>query len=78
VLGLPAGPNDRCTPSEAQFIDESMPDYHVLAAGEQPSTTSSRTDTKPSPGPVISVVRFADNSHPISCEQVRTASYDGN
>jgi hypothetical protein len=71
----PAGPMDPCSSDEAQFIDLSMPDYHVLAAGEKPMETSSRHDTTPSDGPVASMVKFGPSGTSITCEQVRDASY---
>jgi len=70
----PAGPNERCTSSEARFIDESMPDYHVLASGEKPPASRFGRDDTPSPGPTVSLVRFAPKKE-ISCAEVRSAKF---
>jgi hypothetical protein len=71
----PAGPKESCTTKEAKFIDESMPEYRVLSAGEKPSTSSTRVDGTASKGPVISVVRLGESRSFVTCDQVRTASY---
>jgi hypothetical protein len=71
----PAGANDRCATDEADFIDQSMPEYHVLAAGETPMQTSQRKDNTKSAGPTVSVVRFPASNTPITCEQVRKAAF---
>jgi hypothetical protein len=71
----PAGPNERCTVNEADFIDQSMPDYKVLASGEKPSASRSGRDDAASPGPTVSVVRLPAQAEPISCAQVRAAKF---
>ena len=71
----PAGQTDRCNAEEAKFIDLSMPDYHVLAAGEEPTETASRHDIAASDGPVVSMVKFGASGTAVTCEQVRGAHY---
>ena len=71
----PAGPNDRCSASEAAFIDQSMPDYQVLASGEKPAASRSGRDDAASAGPTIHMVRFAPKKGEISCAQVRSAKF---
>ncbi|MET0386266.1 MAG: hypothetical protein ABW321_09930 [Polyangiales bacterium] len=71
----PAGANDLCSTQEAAFIDGAMPEYRVLAPGEQPESSQSVPDASPSRGPVLSVVRFPVEGMPINCEQVRSAQY---
>ena len=75
VTRTPAGPNERCTTSEADFIDQSMPDYHVLASGEKPPSSRSGRDSSASKGPSVSVVRFENKGQPISCAEVRAAKF---
>jgi hypothetical protein len=73
---FPAGKNEACTSTEANFIDQSMPEYQVLSAGQAPSETSSRKNVMPSPGPTVSVVRFGSAGMSVTCDMVRQAQYD--
>jgi hypothetical protein len=73
---FPAGKNEACTSTEATFIDQSMPEYQVLTAGQAPAETSSRKNVMPSPGPTVSVVRFGTAGMSVSCDMVRQAKYD--
>lgn len=75
VTRVPAGPNDRCSSSEAAFIDQSMPDYQVLASGEKPASSRSGRDGSASKGPTIRVVRFGKDAAAISCADVRAAKF---
>jgi hypothetical protein len=71
----PAGANERCNTSEAEFIDTSMPDYKVLASGEKPAASRSGRDQTASDGPTMKIMRFANNGAPISCAEVRAAKF---
>jgi hypothetical protein len=72
---VPAGQNDRCADDESHFIDLSMPEYQVLAAGAAPSRSAWARSGDPSLGPVASFVRFASGTTPVTCQEVRAASY---
>lgn len=72
----PAGTNDTCSAAEAHFIDQSLPDYRVLSAGDTPESSVSLSDLSPSPGPLVRAVRFAPSADAVSCERVRAAAYD--
>lgn len=74
INSRPAGPQEPCTRTEAQFIDDSMPEYRVLGAGETPGTSRSNRDDSASPGPTVSVVRFPADSTP-GCADVRQAAF---
>lgn len=75
AMRRPAGREERCDDDEANFIDLSMPEYRVLAAGQTPGQSSQRADNSRSRGPIVSVMRFGPTNMPISCEQVRKAAY---
>jgi hypothetical protein len=72
---FPAGQNEACTASEANFIDLSMPEYQVLEAGQAPTQTMSRHNVQPSQGPTVSVVRFGTAGMSVDCDMVRQAKY---
>jgi hypothetical protein len=74
LLGTAAGQNERCTQAQTLFLDQSLPEYTVLSAGQRPPATT-RVDRSASPGPTVSVVRFGATSMPISCDDVRNAEY---
>jgi hypothetical protein len=74
LLGTAAGQNDRCTQAQTLFIDQSLPEYTVLSAGQRPAAAS-RVDRMVSNGPIVSVVRFDPSATPVSCDDVRNANY---
>jgi hypothetical protein len=70
----PAGANEQCRRSEAQFIDESMPMYRVLSAGETPGASRSNRDNMPSLGPAVSIVRLT-GATAFGCADARNAAF---
>jgi hypothetical protein len=70
----PAGASEPCRRNEAQFIDESMPMYRVLGAGEKPGVFRSTRDNTASTGPLVSIVRLVGSSAP-GCAQARSAAF---
>jgi hypothetical protein len=75
AFGTPAGPNEACTGGEAGFMDQNLPIYLVLGAGEAPPSTLKLENMAASAGPHISMVRLGDIGDPVSCEDVRAAAY---
>ncbi|MDH5671249.1 MAG: hypothetical protein OEZ06_03815 [Myxococcales bacterium] len=73
--GPPAGPNEPCTAAQAAFVDENLPIYHILAAGEIPNPALMGIDTSPSIGPETRMVRLGDLDFPASCAEVRSAAF---
>ncbi|HKU41522.1 MAG TPA: hypothetical protein VJR89_25370 [Polyangiales bacterium] len=74
IGGSPAGPNDPCQRNETTFLDENLPVYMLLAAGETPDSDLELSDTRPSRGPEVSVVRLKPGAA-VRCEDVRNAKY---
>lgn len=72
---MKAGPNDACTSGEAGFMDENLPIYDVLLAGETPTDPIKVENMAPSTGPKISLVRLGDLGGDVTCENVRNAPY---
>lgn len=70
----PAGEDERCRDEEASFIDQSMPVYQVLGAGESPGESRTPRDDTPSSGPTVQVVRFPIEFTP-SCYDARRAPF---
>jgi hypothetical protein len=69
-----------CKASDAQFVDENVPNYRVLQKGETPPAdvkfpNGKALDPTPSKGPQSSVVRLGDlmPATPITCADVRAA-----
>jgi hypothetical protein len=73
--GPPAGPDEACDGNEAQFMDENLPIYHVLGAGETPASNLMITDKAASTGPQFGFVRLGNVGDPVSCADVRAAPY---
>lgn len=73
--GQPAGPNVACNATERQFVDTNLPIYTMLDVGEKPSDTLDLTDTSPSLGTQVSVVRIGDLGSDVTCEQVRATAH---
>jgi hypothetical protein len=71
----PAGDADPCEPAEASFLDENLPEYTLLAAGQTPSNSLSITDRQASRGPEVKAVRLGDVDADVSCADVRDAKY---
>jgi hypothetical protein len=72
---MKAGPNDPCSSDEAGFMDENLPIYDVLLAGEAPMAPIKVENMAPSVGPKISLVRLGDIGGDVTCENVRDAPY---
>jgi hypothetical protein len=75
AFGVPAGPNDACTGTEAGFMDQNLPIYALLGPGEVPPSTLVLEDNAASSGPHISMVRLGNIGDAVSCEDVRAATY---
>ena len=68
-----AGANEVCSVDEAQFLDDNMPVYELLAAGEIPRALLDLRDRSASKGPDIRLVRLGAATDTFSCERVREA-----
>jgi hypothetical protein len=72
-----------CTAAGAGFVDQNVPVFHVLQAGESPPATWKHTradadsmlDRTASKGPLSSVVRLSDLGGTVACGDVRAAMY---
>jgi hypothetical protein len=72
-----------CTPANANFVDQNLPNFHVLNVGDMPPATwkhprsdaDTMLDRTPSKGPRGSLVRLADPGAAVTCEQVRKATF---
>lgn len=73
LLEVDAITSPSCNEMYRNFIDESLPSYETLARGEEPSA-SDASDTEPSTGSVLQVVRFAPGEA-ASCEAVRAIKF---
>jgi hypothetical protein len=71
----PAGPDEACDGNEAQFMDENLPIYYVLGAGETPAQNLMITNKSPSTGTQFGFVRLGKLGEPMSCADVRAAPY---
>lgn len=71
----PAGDNEACDATEVGFLDENLPVYRVLAAGQVPSSALQLQDVRPSRGPEVRAVRLGDLSAAVGCAEVRDAKY---
>jgi hypothetical protein len=74
--GPGGGREDRCSNAEVQFIDQNLPVYGVLAAGERPDSDLNLQNEEPSPGPRLQIVRLGDATAEVECEAVRDANYE--
>jgi hypothetical protein len=77
----------KCTSANAGFLDGNTPIYHALKKGDVPpvdkwqfkrasipdATLNAKRDTKPSEGPLSSVVRLGDVGQTFTCADVRNA-----
>jgi hypothetical protein len=70
-----AGPNERCSGREAQFLDANLPEYLLLAPGEKPASSLELADESPSRGPEAQLVRLGSITDAIGCADVRAANY---
>ena len=75
-------PDNNCTAAEATFVDDNVPNYHVLQKDEKPPTTGlnfplahagDMLDQTPSPGPTASMKRLGDLDGMFTCANVRAA-----
>jgi hypothetical protein len=73
--GPAAGPMEACQAAEAQFLDENMPIYNVLALGQSPATNLKVVNSAPSKGTLFSLVRLGKLGDPVTCADVRSAKY---
>jgi hypothetical protein len=77
-----------CTAAEATFVDDNVPNWHVLGKGKAPpdpktmnwpagiaTAGAAAFDVKASDGPQSSVVRLGDRTATFDCAAVRNAAY---
>lgn len=72
----PAGKNDDCDEEQRQFVDENLPEYHLLSAGERPAASLDLKNDAPSPGPQFAVVRMGGLDEEFTCAEVRSARFE--
>ncbi|HKP55092.1 MAG TPA: hypothetical protein VJV78_00145 [Polyangiales bacterium] len=72
--GMAAGPNERCVQRETNFMDENLPVYMLLAAGQIPDSDLKIADKSASKGPEVSVVRLKPGAM-TACQDARSAKY---
>ena len=73
----------RCDDAGANFVDQNLPNYHVLAAGAVPPAewkhvlpeADAKLDRTPSVGPRSSVVRLGDIGTAATCAQIRGTTF---
>jgi hypothetical protein len=73
----------KCPDGDVNFVDQNVPIFHVLKAGEVPPANwkhsrpeaDAKLDRSPSKGPQSSVVRLGDLGSTVSCEMTRNAQY---
>jgi hypothetical protein len=73
--GQPALDGESCTAAQAAFMDENLPIYRVLAAGETPDPMLNVVDEGQSDGPLFSMVRLGRAGDAVTCQAVRDAAY---
>jgi hypothetical protein len=74
-----------CTASEATYVDQSMPAFHVLTAGSTPpgawkhprAAADAQLDRSPSRGTQLTVLRLGDLEDSLTCADIRTAAHGG-
>jgi hypothetical protein len=69
----PTSASSECSEQLRTGIDQTLPSYEVLEAGEIPDL-SNVSNKRPSAGTILKAVRFAPGSH-VSCDQVRKAKF---
>jgi hypothetical protein len=70
----PAGPDEFCEAPEAAFVDENLPIYQILNAGQAPDPVL-KVDQAPSEGSQFSLVRLGALGDRVGCTDVRNAPY---
>ncbi len=73
--GPAAGPNEACGAAQAQFLDENMPIYNILAVGQAPDPMLNVVDKSVSEGSKFSMVRLGKLGDTVTCADVRNATY---
>jgi len=73
LFQTPAGPNDPCSESQVEFMNENLPVYDLLRVGQRPSWFLSLTDRRSSPGPKYHIVRVGPADQDFTCADVRAA-----
>lgn len=73
--GAAAGGDQACDAGELSFLDENLPVYQLLAAGQTPMSSLELADQQPSKGPEVKTVRLGDVDDAVSCADVRDAKY---
>jgi hypothetical protein len=77
----------KCSSANATFLDGNTPTFHALKKGETPpldkwqfkrgslpdATLNGKRDTKPSDGPISTVVRLGDVGQTFTCPDIRNA-----
>lgn len=71
---VPDAGSTSCPDELRSTIDQSLPQYHVLNAGEAPSASMPARDTAASSGPVLKVLRLPTGPL-LTCRQVRDAMF---
>lgn len=74
-FGFPAGPDTKCNDTEAAFIDQNLPVYTILRAGDAPDMSLMLDDTAPSPGPRFGLRRLGSLKDDVDCADVRAAAF---
>jgi hypothetical protein len=69
--GVGAGQNERCQSREVTFLDENLPVYLLLSAGQTPDAGLNLADKSASNGPEIRLARLKGSD----CAAVRDAKY---
>ena len=72
-FGQRAGEDTPCRSSEADFLNENLPIYDILALGQDPRASLDLEDTSPGEGTTFEAVRLADQGANVSCAEVRAA-----
>ena len=56
-------------------MDENLPEYQLLAAGQVPGSALDLDDKKASKGPEVNIVRLGGVNDAVDCAAVRDAKY---
>ena len=67
--------NTSCADEVRGAIDQNLPQFRVLGPGEAPTTAAAVRDTASSRGTQVSAIRFAAAGAPITCRDVRAATF---
>jgi hypothetical protein len=81
VLDCTEDDGSPCTAAGATYVDQMLPSFHVLAAGEAPPATwrdpraqaNAALDRSPSAGPQQTALRLGDANDQLGCGDVRAA-----